>query len=230
MLLSLLLIGAAGLYTAWRLSWQKPAWYAPPNPTDARIVTLADDTEYRLLEQTQKIRDAEETWTFHITQAQINAWLAARLPRWIEHDANMQWPQQIGTPQVLIERDGLRVAVPVTMGAIPGSQASPPTQTRTVVATIAPAVAADGRLSLKLSSIALGKVWIPGAPLTRLVDAVREASPEFLDHPQVQETIAVLAGQQTLPAEYRLADGRHIRVKDVRMVDDAIEISAITLP
>ena len=57
--LSLLLIGAAMAYTAWRLSWQQPSWYAPPNPADARVLTLADDAEYDVLEQTQKVRQEQ---------------------------------------------------------------------------------------------------------------------------------------------------------------------------
>lgn len=229
LLLSIVLIGAAGVYIAWRLSWQQPAWYAPPNPKDARIVTLADDTEYQLLEQTQMVRPVDEAWALRITQAQINAWLAARLPRWIEHDANMTWPEQIGTPQVLIDAAGLRIATPVTIGPTPNAAASATSASRTVVATLVPTIAADGGLSLKLTSIALGKVWVPGAPLTRLVDAVKEASPEFLDHPQVRQAIEVLSGRQSLPAEYTLADGRRVRVKDVRLVNGAIEVSAVTI-
>jgi uncharacterized protein YpmS len=224
-LLSLLLIGAGGAYTAWRLSWQKPAWYAPPDPRDARITTLADDAEYKVLEQSQKMRPSDESWTLRLTAEQINAWLAARLPAWIEHDANMRWPEQIGTPQVLIDVDGVRVAVPVSIG----SKASASAAQRTVVATLLPAIAPDGRLSLTLNSIALGRVWIPGTPLTRLVETVRDASPEFLDHPQVQHAIEVLAGKATLPPEYDLADGRRVRVKDVRLTRGAIEMAAVTI-
>jgi hypothetical protein len=223
-LLSLLLIGAALAYTAWRLSWQRPEWYAPPDPKDVRIATLADDAEYRLLEQTQKVRPAEEQWTLRLTAAQINAWLSARLPAWIEHDANLRWPEQIGTPQVLIDDEGVRIAVPVTTGA-PASGGT----TRTVVATLLPSITSDGRLSLKLTSIALGKVWVPGQPLTRLVNALREAAPEFLNDARVQQAIDMLAGKQTLPPDYDLADGRRVRVKAVRLTNGAIEMSATTL-
>ena len=230
LLLSIVLIGAAGIYIAWRLSWQHPTWYAPPNANDARIVTLADDTEYQLLEQTQKMRADDESWTLRLSQEQLNAWLATRLTQWIEHDASMQWPQQIGTPQVLIDPDGVRVAVPVTIGGRGNAAGGEPGVTRTIVATLAPSIAEDGRLSLALKSIALGKVWVPGSPLTRLADALREAAPDFLDHPQVQQAIDILAGRQTLPAEYDLGDGRRVRLKDVRLTDGAIEVTASTSP
>ena len=223
LVLSLLLIGAGLAYTAWRLSWQQPSWYAPPNPSDARVVMLADDAEYDVLEQTQKVRSQKERWTVRLTAEQINAWLAARLPAWIEHDANIDWPKQIGTPQVLIDSGGLRVAVPVTAGE------GAATFTRTVVGTLQPSMADDGRLSLKLKSIALGRVWVPGEPLTKLVNAVKDASPEFLNHPQVQRAVDILAGQRTLSSDYDLADGRRVRVKEVRLVNGAIEVSAVTL-
>ncbi|HVP72124.1 MAG TPA: hypothetical protein VMS30_00200 [Phycisphaerales bacterium] len=221
LILSLLLIGAGLAYTAWRLSWQQPAWYAPPDPRDEQVLKVADDTEYRLLEQTQKVRPVEEPWTLRLTAEQINAWLSARLPAWIEHDANLDWPEQIGTPQVLIDEGGLRVAVPVTTAD---------RITRTVVGTLQPSIADDGRLSLKLRSMALGKIWVPGEPLTKLVNAVKDAAPEFLDAPSVQQAIDVLAGRSTLPPDYDLADGRRVRVKNVRLLRGAVEIQAVTLP
>lgn len=225
LLLSIVLIGAGGIYTAWRLSWQKPAWYAPPDPKSERITALADDAEYDVLEQSQKVRPADESWTLRLTAEQINAWLAARLPAWVEHDANLRWPDRIGTPQVLIDVDGVRIAVPVSIGA----SASANSAQRTVVATLLPTIAPDGRLSLTLGSLALGKVWIPGTPVTRLVETVRDASPEFLEHPQVLQAIDVLAGKSTLPPEYDLADGRRVRVNAVRLTRDAIEVTAVTI-
>lgn len=224
LLLSIVLIGAALAYTAWRLSWQQPTWYAPPNPKDERIVRLADDAEYDLLQKTQQMRPEEERWTLRLTAAQLNAWLSARLPQWIEHDANLQWPEQIGTPQVLIDDAGVRVAVPVTtaVGEHP--------LTRTVVCTLRPAITSDGRLSLQLTSLALGKVWVPGEPLTKLVQAVRDAAPEFLGDARVQQAVEILAGKATLPAEYDLADGRRVSIKAVKLASGVIEMTAVTLP
>jgi hypothetical protein len=72
-------------------------------------------------------------------------------------------------------------------------------------------------------------VWVPGEPLTRLVNAVKDAAPEFLDHPQVQQAVDVLAGARTLPPEFDLADGRRVQVKDVRLTNGAIEVAAVTL-
>jgi uncharacterized protein YpmS len=217
-ILSLALIGAGGAYTAWRLSWQEPTWYHPPDPKDLRVVTLADDAEYAMLEQSQKIRPKTEPWTLRLTQQQMNAWLAARLPAWIEHDANLRWPEQIGTPQVLIESDGVSIAAPVMTHGV----------SRTVVARLKPAVAPDGRLSLKLTRISLGRVWLPGEPLGKLSDAVRDAAPEFLDSPRVKQTIEVLAGRRTLSPHLVLADGRRVTVTSVHLDDGALELVART--
>jgi hypothetical protein len=222
--LTLLLLAAGSGYVLWRLSWQSPSWFAPPNPNEPRVASVADDAEYLLLEQTQKIRPAAEQWTLRITQQQINAWLATRLPQWIEHDADMHWPEQIGTPQVLIEPDGLRLAVPVSGGGVESARAV----RRVVVATLKPAITADGALALPLTRISLGKVWVPGEPLGRLTDALRQAAPEFLGDPRVQNAIDVLAGRKTLPPEYVLTDGRRVVLTGVKLGEGAIELTART--
>jgi hypothetical protein len=216
-----IILGVAG-YWAWRMSWQTPAWYAPPPPRDARIVQRADDAEYRLLQQSQQVRHQDETWTLTLSEGEINAWLASRLPAWIEHDANLRWPSEIGTPQVLIESDGLSIAVPVTAKGV----------TRTVVAKLQPQITGEGanaRLSLPLRRVSLGKVWIPGEPLSRLVDSVRQAAPEFLDDARVQQAIEVLAGRQTLAPVHHLSDGRRVHLTDVRLERGAIKLTARTL-
>jgi uncharacterized protein YpmS len=171
-----------------------------------------------MLEQSQRVRPATEHWTLRLTQQQMNAWLAARLPAWIEHDANLKWPEPIGTPQVLIEPDGVSVAAPVLTHGM----------SRTIVARLKPEVAPDGRLSLKLTRISLGRMWIPGEPLAKLSDAVRDAAPGFLDNPSVRHTIEVLAGHQTISPRFVLADGRRISVTDVRLDDGVLEIIART--
>lgn len=218
LLLSVVLIGAAVAYTGWRLSWEQPAWYAPPDARDDRVVRLADDAEYEFLQVSQLVRPEQEPWTLHLTDAEINAWLAARLPQWILHDANLQWPEQIGTPQVMIEPDGIRVAAPVRAGTV----------SRTVVARLSPMIADDGGIAMPLTGIALGRVWVPGEPLSRLVDAVREAAPDFLNDPRVQDAVKVLAGEVTLPAEFDLADGRRVRVKHIALDSGGVSITAIT--
>ncbi len=219
LLLSVVLIGVALAYTGWRLSWEQPTWYAPPDVLDDRIVRLADDAEYELLQTSQQVRPEEEQWTLRLTDDEINAWLAARLPQWILHDANLQWPEEIGTPQVLFEQDGIRIAAPVRAGSA----------TRTVVARLSPTIAGEGRIALPLTGIALGRVWVPGEPLARLVEAVREATPDFLNDARVQEAIDVLAGNATLPAEFDLTDGRRVSIKAIHLAEGSISFTAVTL-
>lgn len=229
LLLTLLLVGAGVIYIAWRLSWEKPTWYSPPNPRDQHVAQLADDTEYSLLENTQKIRAPQEDWTLRLSANQINAWLSTRLPAWIEHDAAMHWPAQLGTPQVLIEPDGLRVALP--LGGEGAEHGGPAAAQRTIVATLAPSITADHRLALPLTHVALGRISMPwgGEPLSKLVDAIRQVAPEFLDDERVRSAIDVLAGRQTVPPQFTLSDGRRVVLTSVKLEAGFVQITARTL-
>jgi hypothetical protein len=250
MLLSGIVVVGIGVYWVWHMSWQAPTWYRPPQPTDATASQWADDTEYRLLQQTRKVREPHETWRLTLTEAEMNAWLATRLPAWIAHDAQVQWPEQIGTPQVLIERDGVSIAVPVTakgvtrtvvaklrpqMGEVDANRSvaeqaqDSNTGSPAAPAASQPASRDNGLLSLPLISVSLGKVWIPGEPLQRVVDSVREAAPEFLDDPRVKQAIAVLAGRDALDPVHRLGDGRLVRITAVELRSGSIVLTARTL-
>ncbi len=217
----------------------------PPKAGDPVVSQRAEQTEYDVLVETQQVRDPGQTWTLTLTDAKINAWLALRLPAWIENNANMRWPKEIGTPQVLIEPDGLSIAVPVTAKGV----------TRTVVAKVRPEIekqvtgdASGGReadtglasapavtekvdeaLSMPLVSVSLGKVWIPGEPLRRVIDSVREAAPEFLNDARVQQAIEVLAGRATIEPVHRLGDGRVVRITEVQLKRGEIALTARTL-
>ncbi len=95
----------------WWLASLAPTWYAPPDASDKAIQTLGATAEYRLLEEFQKIRPAEEVWRLRIPEEAINAWLATRLPAWLE-GRGATWPEDLGTPQVRITPSGIVLAAP----------------------------------------------------------------------------------------------------------------------
>src|SRR6185503_12670556 len=114
LLIVLFLLAVIAGLVLWRLTWTAPRWWAPPNPRNAQVAALADHVELRLIEEAQRIRPVEEPWTIRIRQEQVNAWLSAKLPQWIEHlrrDEQLEWPQQLGTPQVKFDRDGISLGL-----------------------------------------------------------------------------------------------------------------------
>ena len=58
---------------------------------------------------------------------------------------------------------------------------------------------------------------------------VREAAPEFLDDPRVQQAIDVLAGKAPLEPVHRLGDGRVVRITNVRFERGEVVLTARTL-
>lgn len=201
----------------WWLSRVPPAWYAPP-PLDQQTIALADRAEYRLVQEAQKIRAPDQdVWTLRIRQEQINAWLAARLEQWIEHEGQ-RWPEQLGTPQVSIQSHAISIALPLHGRS----------RTRFIVANIHPLIE-DGTLRLELDRVALGRVSLPGEPLANLLEMLGEAAPEALTVPQITTAIDWLRRRDAIDPVIDLADDRRVRIVDVHLDDGWMDITARTL-
>ncbi len=215
----LILLGLAALWL-WHLSTLGPAWYAPPNPHDQTVIALADTVEYRLVEEVQKLRPAQDNrWTLRVRQQQINAWLAARLPKWIAHEHGSEWPSKLGTPQVRIEADGLSVALPVIEG---GGQ-------RIFVARIIPQLA-DGQLKVQVERIAVGRIGLRGESIANLLAMLADHAPQLMDDPQVRSIIDALEQRDSIKPEFELSDGRRIQLLNMRLADGWIDFDVVTLP
>ena len=82
-------------FLAWA-SQSAPGWYAPVDPYDPDVSTLAETVEYRVAEELTKVRADEEPWALRVRDEQVNAWLASRLPEWVAHDGGRGWPDEVG--------------------------------------------------------------------------------------------------------------------------------------
>lgn len=216
-LILMAVICAAGL--AW-LTWSAPAWYEPPSPEDRKAVALADKVEYRLVEEVQKIRPLErDEWTLRVHDGQINAWLSVRLPKWIAHQENAQWPEQLGTPQVRFQPKGVSVALPLREGRF----------TRTLVARFIPAFV-DGKLQLRVDEVSLGRINVGGEPLAKLIELLESVNPEALRSAQVQPIIDLLSQGELVEPELELSDGRRVKLLNVRLGEGTMDLTAVTTP
>jgi hypothetical protein len=208
--------GAVGL---WQLTWMAPTWWAPLDPGDEQIARLAERVEYRLAEEAHKVRPEPKPWWIEIRQDQINAWLAARLPEWVAHAHGIQWPAEVGLPQVNVDAGTVRFGLDIETDA----------GTRYVVAHLKPSIV-EGKLALTLDGMSVGRLWIPGSSVGAVVDHLADTDAgRFLDDPGVKALIGVLEGGRRIDPTLTLHDGRRVRVLDVRCDRDSLLLRAQTI-
>ena len=212
-------LGGAALFL-WRMTYVAPTWYAPPDSHDQQVAALADKVEQRMLEEAQKIREQSDRWTLKVREPQINAWLAARLPQWIEHEQHGQWPEQFGTPQVKIDPQGISLALPLrtALGSRP----------RVIVARIRPQII-DGHLKLQIDRLALGRVILPGEPLANLLRTLEPAVPALAKDQKFRKALDIFSGQRMVDPVTRLADHRRLRLISFQLGDGWVDLTAQTL-
>jgi hypothetical protein len=203
----------------WRLTWMAPGWWAPLDPGDEQTAQLAERVEYRLAEEAHKVRAEPKPWWLEITQDQINAWLAARLPEWVAHAHGIQWPAEVGLPQINVDKGAVRLGLDLETDA----------GTRYVVAHLEPSIV-DGELALALDGISVGRLWIPGSSVTTIVDHLADTSAgRVLDDPGFEALIALLEGDRRIDPTLTLHDGRRVRVLDLRCNRGALLLNAETV-
>jgi hypothetical protein len=215
-LVVLLALGAAA--ALWQMSRVPPAWYRPPPRHDPKVAEFANQVEYRLVQEAQKIREPDhDVWTLRVREEQINAWLATRLQAWLEHEGQ-RWPDQLGTPQTSIGREAISLALPLIGAA----------RTRYVTAKITPVIE-NGELRLELHRVALGRVSLPGEPLANLLAAIADAAPQAMELSHVNTAVDWLRRREGIDPVIELADDRRLRILDLQLDDGWIDITAQTL-
>jgi hypothetical protein len=214
-LLALLVIGGVVL---WRVSRTPPSWYQPPDVRASAVNELAETVENRMVEQAQKVRPRAEQWSLRVRENQINAWLAARLPKWIANQGDADWPADRSAVQVRLEPGAISIAAPIERGP----------SARTVVARIHPTLEPGG-LRLNLDRVAVGRIALPGEPLANLLRIVEPMFPASFDFDRARTLMAMLDGTTLVEPEMNLADGRRVRLMALRIDEGVLEFTAQTL-
>ena len=214
----LVVLVTAGGVTAWRLTWLEPAWWPADVAANEQTEALADRVEYRLAEEAHKVRPDDAPWRLRVREDQVNAWLTTRLPEWLAHSESVDWPSSLGTPRVRFA-DG-RVSI--------GLEFDDHGRPRYLVADLAPQIL-DGRLSLTLNGVSLGRLWVPGASVQSLIERYRDVVPEgFIDDPAVRRILDMLGNEQRFEPSFDLTDGRKVRLVDVVSGDGELIIECET--
>lgn len=195
----------ASLYAA-HLSRSTPAWWDVTAPDDSRAV-LARSTENNVIASMHQPQG--QSWTLTLDQPAVNAWIAERLPRWVNHgEGEDAWPQEITDLRMIFGDGDILIAAQIT-GDRP----------RIVGATLSPRLTESGELWLPASWIHVGSLELPGAAvLARAADT--EIVPASLrEMPVFSQLVGALAGDQPVldTAEIRLGDGRRVRIREIHV-------------
>jgi hypothetical protein len=201
----------------WVMTMLAPSWYTPPAADDAVAADLAQQAEFGLVENLQKIREPGEPWRLRISDEAVNAWLGIRMAKWLAHEGHPPWPEYLGIPQVHTTPSGIIVAIALTSDSGVG---------RVLGLQVAPEI---GEESMHLSIVGglLGRLPIPSPPGS-LLEMVRNAATDGDEASAV--AVDYLIDGADFPSVVELVDGRIVQFDDVQLENGAFILVARTLP
>lgn len=109
--LASLAVAMAAVGALWWIGSTPPSWWSPPAQADADADRRARELETNLTAALHRIRPDGERWAVSLRDADVNAWLAIRLPAWRDFDASIPWPKDAALAQVRFEQGAVVVAI-----------------------------------------------------------------------------------------------------------------------
>ena len=198
----------------WVMTMMRPAWYAPPAEDDATAADMAQQAEFALVENMQKIRETDTTWKLRISDEAVNAWLAIRMLKWLAHEGHPPWPEYLGLPQIHTTPSGMIVAIEL----VPENGAS-----RVLGLQVAPEI--DGEtMHLSIVGGLIGRLPVPSPP-SSLLELVRA---EATDGDEASAlAVNYLIDGADFPSVAELVDGRLVHFDGVTLEQGAFVLEAI---
>jgi hypothetical protein len=186
-----------------------PRWWNPPARSNPAAIAAGETLENATVTEVHRVRAADEPWSVRVRDSDVNAWLATRLPKWVEHAGSGDSPQAMvrfrpGSIDVAARVDGLP-----SVGVL---RCSPRID--------------DGALRLDVVRARLGELPVPflrGMLIGPLEDALRD--PEAPD--EVRMLATLLAGEAVTP-RFSLGDGRLIELRAVEVDDGELRLEFVT--
>jgi hypothetical protein len=193
----------------WWTTRSVPAWFTPPEATEARR-ERAWQVEQRFAEEFSKVRAEAPLWALRVRESDLNTWLADRLRPWAEHRGS--WPEQLGDVQVHLSPDTVVLGVELrdldTVAFLEG----------------VPEEGEDGSIALRWTAAGIGRLRIPW-PERR----VRAAILGRLRGGELADLEALLDGV-SVPGAIGLPDGRVVSVLGGEIGDGEAVLELVTAP
>jgi hypothetical protein len=210
------------------LSRAAPAWWRIYRPTEElrETATAVENAVVSTLYR-QRSPDHAHTpddrapadgapWGVALRDGDASAWLALRLPDWIDgHAPSPRWPGELSQPQVRFEEGLVRVGVLLRRES----------GERVLTASLRPRLDEHGALWFRLSWVSIGRMPIPAG---LVLDRVQGLLAPFVEDDRA--FARVLSGRAPATDEpvIRLEDGRLVRLIGVRVLDGRIEFECRT--
>lgn len=208
-LVAMCLIGF-GLFTA-----SPGYWETPIDGSDPEVVERAQQFEQEFAAETTAVREDREPWQITLTQDEVNEWVAARLPQWLENrgvDATVV--QHAERAMIAIKADRVELATAVKFGSL-----------EPIVRLIyEPRLNEAGRVQLTLDSIRAGFMPLPG---DALIDQVLEQVGP-LDEERQRRVDHARDTLNNLDLVLNLGDGRVVSVVGIELTEGEVTLVCIT--
>ncbi|MSR44016.1 MAG: hypothetical protein EXS15_01470 [Phycisphaerales bacterium] len=137
-----------------------PSWInAQKLRDDPESVARARDLEQNLAAAIARVRPKDEPWAIRIRDLDINAWVATRLPQWIDHDPTLAWPVDGAQAQVHFGAGTATISIAAQDRIYSGSFTTTVTQRGIIVL---PGWGAIGRLPIPGGASMVTR-WLKGA-------------------------------------------------------------------
>lgn len=208
-----------------------PGWWMTITRDDPAFVALGLQVENGVINRAFKKRPADaatgpwrsEPWTIEVSAVQANAWLNARLPKWLANQKDdFHWPGEVSDLQVDFAAHRVTIGARLKKGE----------RNQVLTATLEPRLEEDGRLFLPARWVNVGRLSIPADWV--LERAHRNADQfipaEIRKLPETESLFRAFGGTEAIMqhAVVRLGDGRLVRLLSFEPRDGVLRVTCQT--
>lgn len=261
---------AIGLPIAVGMMARAPSWWRSLDARSAATIRAGTDLENQVVEVMRQVRPSagpaaggpdrpgayqSEPWTIAIRAADANAWVNARLPKWVANQGpqatpssgqitqtakakarTFAWPDQVEQVQVEFARGmihiGARIRESKPTSAASANKSDAKIAARIVSASLVPELAADGSLWMRAVGVGVGSLPLPTSLLLSSASAGNMVAlpQELRDLPETGALLRAFMGDTplTVTPTLTLGDGRRVRVLAITPEDGLLILTCRT--
>lgn len=222
--------------TALSMTGRAPTWWRTIDPASPVTLQIGTDLENALVDELSRVRPAaaghasspagawqSDDWGFSIPASDANAWLNARLPKWLANRTEpINLPQDLTQLQVEFDSGLVHIGAMVRQGDT----------SRILSATLQPRLEPDGSLWFTATWLHAGRLPVPASwVVQRAADPRSSYIPEKIRRlPETAAMLRAFAGEIPIiqTPVVKLGDGRRVRLLSLAARNGRLEIRCRT--